>query len=199
MRGPQVAAFADKHGLKRISVADLIAYRQAREKLVTRVAEFTIETEIGEFTGYAYVTPFDKVHHYAFVYGKIGDGTRRADAAASRQRRRGRVRRRQDDPCRAVALQGGRPRRPRLSARRHLGGADHGDRRGQRDGRLHRLRARAQPRVARGRARGADPARPAHLVDPALCDARAQLCRSRRVRHRDRSRPRRSTKPRTTA
>ena len=24
--------------------------------------------------GYAYVTPFDKVHHYAFVYGKIGDG-----------------------------------------------------------------------------------------------------------------------------
>ena len=74
MRGPQVAAFADKHALKRISVADLIAYRQAREKLVTRVAEFTIETEIGEFTGYAYVTPFDKVHHYAFVYGKIGDG-----------------------------------------------------------------------------------------------------------------------------
>ena len=74
MRGPQVAAFADKHGLKRISVADLIAYRQAREKLVTRVAEFTIETETGEFAGYAYVTPFDKVHHYAFVYGKIGEG-----------------------------------------------------------------------------------------------------------------------------
>ena len=74
MRGPQVAAFADKHGLKRISVAELIGYRQAREKLVTRVAEFTIETETGEFTGYAYVTPFDKVHHYAFVYGKIGEG-----------------------------------------------------------------------------------------------------------------------------
>src|SRR5436853_953912 len=74
MRGPQVAAFAKKHALKRISVADLIAYRQAREKLVTRVAEFKIETEIGEFMGYAYVTPFDKVHHYAFVYGKIGDG-----------------------------------------------------------------------------------------------------------------------------
>ena len=75
MRGPQVAAFAEKHRLKRISVADLIAYRQAREKLVTRVAEFTVATEIGELTGYAYVTPFDKVHHYAFVYGKIGDGS----------------------------------------------------------------------------------------------------------------------------
>src|SRR5690242_13069883 len=74
MRGPQVAAFAKKHVLKRISVADLIAYRQAREKLVTRVAEFKIDTETGEFDGYAYVTPFDKVHHYAFVYGEIGDG-----------------------------------------------------------------------------------------------------------------------------
>jgi 3,4-dihydroxy 2-butanone 4-phosphate synthase / GTP cyclohydrolase II len=75
MRGPQVAGFAEKHGLQRISVADLIAYRQAREKLVTRVAEFTVTSEIGELAGYAYVTPFDKVHHYAFVYGKIGDGT----------------------------------------------------------------------------------------------------------------------------
>src|SRR2546421_11844793 len=34
MRGPQVAAFAEQHGLKTISIADLIAYRQAREKLV---------------------------------------------------------------------------------------------------------------------------------------------------------------------
>jgi 3,4-dihydroxy 2-butanone 4-phosphate synthase / GTP cyclohydrolase II len=74
MRGPQITAFAKKHALKRISVANLIAYRQAREKLVTRVAEFAIETEAGEFAGYAYVTPFDKVHHYAFVYGEIGDG-----------------------------------------------------------------------------------------------------------------------------
>jgi 3,4-dihydroxy 2-butanone 4-phosphate synthase/GTP cyclohydrolase II len=74
MRGPQITAFAKTHALKRISVADLIAYRQSREKLVTRVAEFAIETEEGEFAGYAYVTPFDKVHHYAFVYGEIGNG-----------------------------------------------------------------------------------------------------------------------------
>src|SRR5262249_10151321 len=75
MRGPQVRTFPEKNGLKRISVADLIAYRQAREKLVTRVADFTVASEIGELAGYAYVTPFDKVHHYAFVYGKIGDGS----------------------------------------------------------------------------------------------------------------------------
>jgi 3,4-dihydroxy 2-butanone 4-phosphate synthase / GTP cyclohydrolase II len=74
MRGPQVAAFAKKHALQRISVADLIAYRQAREKLVTRVAEFKVASDIGELAGYAYVTPFDKVHHYAFVYGSVGDG-----------------------------------------------------------------------------------------------------------------------------
>ena len=74
MRGPQVTGFAEKHRLKRISVADLIAYRQARDKLVTRVAEFKVMSEIGELAGYAYVTPFDKVHHYAFVYGNIGDG-----------------------------------------------------------------------------------------------------------------------------
>ncbi len=76
MRGPQVQDFAEEHGLKRISVADLIAYRQAREKLVSRVAEFTVASEIGELKGYAYVTPFDKVHHYAFVYGSIGDGNK---------------------------------------------------------------------------------------------------------------------------
>ena len=74
MRGLQVSDFAKRHGLKRMSVADLIAYRQAREKLVTRVAEFIAASEIGELTGYAYVTPFDKVHHYAFVYGTIGEG-----------------------------------------------------------------------------------------------------------------------------
>jgi len=74
MRGPQVTAFAERHGLQRLSIAELIAYRQAREKLVERVAEFPISTEIGSLQGYAYVTPFDKVHHMACVYGRIGDG-----------------------------------------------------------------------------------------------------------------------------
>src|SRR5476651_2583301 len=40
MVGPQITAFAEKHGIKQISVADLISYRQAREKLVERVATF---------------------------------------------------------------------------------------------------------------------------------------------------------------
>jgi 3,4-dihydroxy 2-butanone 4-phosphate synthase/GTP cyclohydrolase II len=74
MRGPQVARFAEKHKLRRISVAELIAYRQAREKLVTRVTEFKVNSELGDYLGYVYVTPFDEVHHYAFVYGNIGNG-----------------------------------------------------------------------------------------------------------------------------
>ncbi|HEY2137872.1 MAG TPA: 3,4-dihydroxy-2-butanone-4-phosphate synthase [Xanthobacteraceae bacterium] len=74
MRGPQVAAFAERHNLKRITIADLIAYRQAREKLVDRISEFSVPTEIGPLKGYAYVTPFDQVHHMALVYGRIGDG-----------------------------------------------------------------------------------------------------------------------------
>lgn len=74
MRGPAVAAFAHRHNIKRISVADLIAYRQARESLVKRVATFPVETAIGVLTGHTYVTPFDDVHHFAFVHGEIGDG-----------------------------------------------------------------------------------------------------------------------------
>jgi len=75
MKGAQIDAFAEKHGLKRISVAELIAYRQAREKLVERIATFPVETRWGSFTGYAYSTPFDSVQHIALVYGRIGDGT----------------------------------------------------------------------------------------------------------------------------
>jgi len=74
MRGPDVTAFAQHHQLTQVSIADLIGYRQTRDKLVQRVAEFHVASEIGALNGYAYVTPFDRVHHMAFVYGDIGDG-----------------------------------------------------------------------------------------------------------------------------
>jgi 3,4-dihydroxy 2-butanone 4-phosphate synthase/GTP cyclohydrolase II len=74
MRGPEVVAFAEKHKLAYVSIAELIAYRQNRDKLVERVGEFQLSSEIGTLKGYAYVTPFDRVHHMAFVYGDIGDG-----------------------------------------------------------------------------------------------------------------------------
>src|SRR4051812_18631068 len=74
MRGDTVKAFAEKHHLQLITIADLIAYRQVRDKLVQRIGEFPVESEIGTLQGYAYVTPFDAIQHMAFVYGRIGDG-----------------------------------------------------------------------------------------------------------------------------
>jgi 3,4-dihydroxy 2-butanone 4-phosphate synthase/GTP cyclohydrolase II len=74
MRGPELAAFAERQKLQCISIAELIAYRQARDKLIERAGEFPVETEIGTLTGYAFLTPFDQVYHMAFVYGRIGDG-----------------------------------------------------------------------------------------------------------------------------
>ena len=74
MRGPQVTTFEERQALARLSNAVLIPYRQSREKLVERVGEFPLVSEIGPMQGYAYVTPFDKVHHMAFVYGRVGDG-----------------------------------------------------------------------------------------------------------------------------
>ena len=77
MRGPQIAAFAERHKLARVTIADLIAYRQARERLVERVGEFPVESEIGTLCGYAYLTHFDPFYHVAFVYGNISVGTAR--------------------------------------------------------------------------------------------------------------------------
>src|SRR5262245_42722669 len=74
MRGPAVATCGERHKLKQISIADLIAYRQARDKLVKRIGEFPVQSPIGTLTGYAYVTPFDAIQHMAFVHGRIGDG-----------------------------------------------------------------------------------------------------------------------------
>ena len=74
MAGAQIREFADRHGLVVVSVADLIAYRQARETLVERVASFPVQGAATPMTGHAYVTPFDSVQHFAFVVGSIGDG-----------------------------------------------------------------------------------------------------------------------------
>ncbi len=73
-RGPQVLAFAREHGFKIISVADLIAYRQKRERLVEQRAQFDVETVIGSARGISYATPFDAVEQLALIYGDISGG-----------------------------------------------------------------------------------------------------------------------------
>lgn len=74
MRGPQIAAFAETHKLKSVSVADLIAYRQRSERLVERVESFDMMTAYGRAEAVIYKTPFDPMQHLAIVFGDIRDG-----------------------------------------------------------------------------------------------------------------------------
>ena len=67
-------AFSDKHGLKLVTVKDLIAYRMRTEKLVQRIADFALPTDFGNFRGVAYESAIDGLTHVAMVMGEIGDG-----------------------------------------------------------------------------------------------------------------------------
>ncbi|MGP6156708.1 MAG: bifunctional 3,4-dihydroxy-2-butanone-4-phosphate synthase/GTP cyclohydrolase II [Vulcanimicrobiaceae bacterium] len=74
MRLTKLREFAKKHGLRLITVKDLIAFRMRNEKLVRRIAEFKLPTTHGIFRGVAYETEIDQVAHVALVMGEIGDG-----------------------------------------------------------------------------------------------------------------------------
>lgn len=74
MRGPQVLDFAEKHGMKHVSVADLIAYRQRKETLVEMESSFTIQTPFGPAKAHTYSLPWDRMQHMAVIFGDIRDG-----------------------------------------------------------------------------------------------------------------------------
>ena len=71
-RLPQLLEFAEKHNLKIITIADMIAYRQMREQLVERTMEFEVNTRIGTARAIAYRTRFEDAEHLALVFGDIG-------------------------------------------------------------------------------------------------------------------------------
>jgi 3,4-dihydroxy 2-butanone 4-phosphate synthase/GTP cyclohydrolase II len=75
-RLPELVRVAWEHGLKIISIADLIEYRRRREHLVRRTAEAQIPTEHGEFTAIAYESLVEGTTHVALVLGEVGDGER---------------------------------------------------------------------------------------------------------------------------
>jgi 3,4-dihydroxy 2-butanone 4-phosphate synthase/GTP cyclohydrolase II len=75
-RLPDLVRVAREHGLKIISIADLIEYRRRREQLVNRTARAGIPTEHGEFTAYTYESLVDGRVHVALVLGEVGDGER---------------------------------------------------------------------------------------------------------------------------
>jgi 3,4-dihydroxy 2-butanone 4-phosphate synthase/GTP cyclohydrolase II len=71
-RLPDLEIFAEKHGLKIVTIADLIKYKTRNERLVRRVAETRIPTRFGgEFTLIAYENDVDKKTHLALVKGDI--------------------------------------------------------------------------------------------------------------------------------
>ena len=63
-------AFASEHGLRLVSIADLIAYRRQHEQLVHRVAEAVIPTPYGPFTAVGYDSEMDGHQHVALVRGE---------------------------------------------------------------------------------------------------------------------------------
>jgi len=70
-RLPQLKVFGKKHGLKIISVADLIAYRYRNERLVQRVAEAKLPTPFGDFKVIAYKSSTDPAEHLAMAMGDV--------------------------------------------------------------------------------------------------------------------------------
>lgn len=74
MKGSQVIEFAARHRLKHITIADIVRFRQGRERLIERVSAVTADGPIGSLQGYSYRSPFDPIHHVAYVYGDIADG-----------------------------------------------------------------------------------------------------------------------------
>jgi 3,4-dihydroxy 2-butanone 4-phosphate synthase/GTP cyclohydrolase II len=74
-RMPDLVAFAQRHGLKIATIADLIAYRLRYDHLVKRVAESKIDSAYGgAFDLKVYATTVDPAEHVALVKGDVASG-----------------------------------------------------------------------------------------------------------------------------
>jgi 3,4-dihydroxy 2-butanone 4-phosphate synthase/GTP cyclohydrolase II len=73
-RVPDLEDYCRHHGLKMITVADLVAYRRRKEKLVERVVATRLPTAFGEFVAVGYRSLVDNKHHVALVKGEV-EGT----------------------------------------------------------------------------------------------------------------------------
>ena len=71
-RMPDLEGFASQHGLKMVSIAQIIAYRRRHERLIEKVAEARLPTERGEFQVVAFTSKADPGEHIALVMGKWG-------------------------------------------------------------------------------------------------------------------------------
>ena len=72
-RVPDLVPYCERHGLRMITVADLIEYRRRTEKLVERVVTVNLPTEYGAFTAIAFREALTGRDHLALVMGEIGE------------------------------------------------------------------------------------------------------------------------------
>ena len=70
-RVPDLVEYSRRHGLKMITVGDLIDYRRSQDKLVERVVEARLPTDFGEFNVVGFRTRVDDKHHIAMVKGEV--------------------------------------------------------------------------------------------------------------------------------
>ena len=70
-RVDDLVGYCGEHGLKMITVSDLIAYRRRNDKLVERVVETRLPTKFGEFNVVGYRSLVDDKHHVAMVRGEV--------------------------------------------------------------------------------------------------------------------------------
>ena len=70
-RVPDLERYCDRHKLKMITVADLIAYRRRHDKLIERVVTTRLPTAFGEFDVVGYRSLVDDKHHVAMVKGEV--------------------------------------------------------------------------------------------------------------------------------
>src|SRR3954467_14363429 len=70
-RAPELVSYCERHGLKMVTVADLIAYRRRHDKLIERVVSAQMPTEYGDFTVVGFRSRVDSKHHVAMVKGEV--------------------------------------------------------------------------------------------------------------------------------
>jgi 3,4-dihydroxy 2-butanone 4-phosphate synthase/GTP cyclohydrolase II len=70
-RVPDLVGYCERHRLKMVSVADLIAYRRLHDKLVERVVSTRLPTAFGDFDAVGYRSLVDNKHHVALVKGDV--------------------------------------------------------------------------------------------------------------------------------
>jgi 3,4-dihydroxy 2-butanone 4-phosphate synthase / GTP cyclohydrolase II len=75
-RVPQLVEFCARHGIKMISVAELIRHRMKHEKFVRRVAEAALQTDAGEFRTITYASDLNPEFHIALVRGELAGAER---------------------------------------------------------------------------------------------------------------------------